>query len=273
MKVLLVEDGIVSQRVAAGWLQRMGHHVDIAENGLEAVNAWKEKDFDVILMDWHMPVMDGNEATRVIRSEEKTSGKHTPIIAMTSSATERDRELCLQAGMDDYVTKPIDPELLSAILASLRVTRSDSILSEPHSGKTEDQDSLDDLSRPHGRENLSYEIIDIEYAKARTGGGDHTVLGEVANVLLKETTQRFEQIDNALLRGDGVALARAAHALKGAASVFRSTSVVDAAEHIETLGRDNRIDEASETMSTLRQHATRLRRELKHFLASSDALQ
>ena len=127
MRVLLVEDGYVNQRVAVGWLEQMGHHVEIAENGLEAVNAWKAKEFDVILMDWHMPVMDGEEATRAIRQEEQDSGKHIPIIAMTASVTEGDRELCLQAGMDDYLGKPIDPQVLAGMLASVPSGQGDSV--------------------------------------------------------------------------------------------------------------------------------------------------
>lgn len=112
LKILLAEDGLVNQRVAVGLLKMQGHVVTIASNGREAVEAIRGESFDLVLMDVHMPELDGLEATVAIREYESPQGRHTPIIAMTAAAMKGDREQCLQAGMDGYVSKPVDPEQL-----------------------------------------------------------------------------------------------------------------------------------------------------------------
>jgi CheY-like chemotaxis protein len=119
LRILLVEDSVFNQKMALGLLQKYGHTVVVANNGREAV-AWMDPgDFDVILMDVEMPEMDGLEATAVIREREKENGRHVPIVAMTAHAMKGDRERCLAAGMDDYVSKPIRAQQLFDTLASL----------------------------------------------------------------------------------------------------------------------------------------------------------
>ena len=121
LSILLAEDGLVNQRVAIELLHRMGHSVELAENGSRAVESWRDRKFDLILMDLQMPEMDGIEATQVIRREEAERGgrqteNHIPIIAMTAAALKGDRERCLQAGMDDYLAKPISIPKLKELL-------------------------------------------------------------------------------------------------------------------------------------------------------------
>lgn len=111
-QILLAEDHPLNQKVATLLLERMGFDVHLAVNGVQAVEAAAQRDYDAILMDCHMPEMDGFEATRSIRSNEHGTTKHVPIIAVTALAMAGDRERCLSAGMDDYVTKPIDRDLL-----------------------------------------------------------------------------------------------------------------------------------------------------------------
>jgi PAS domain S-box-containing protein len=115
-KVLLAEDNLVNQKVATRFLEKRGHTVVLAESGKQALQAWQKQPFDLILMDVQMPEMDGFEATAKIREQEKSGGKHIPIIAMTAHAMAGDRERCLAAGMDDYVSKPINTtDLFEAI--------------------------------------------------------------------------------------------------------------------------------------------------------------
>ncbi len=112
LKILLAEDNRVNQVLAVRLLEKRGHEVTVAKNGLEALDSLKRQEFDLVLMDVQMPELDGFEATAAIRKDEMKSGKHIPIIAMTAHAMAGDRERCLEAGMDDYITKPIRPELL-----------------------------------------------------------------------------------------------------------------------------------------------------------------
>jgi two-component system sensor histidine kinase/response regulator len=112
LRILLAEDNVVNQKVAARVLERRGHSVTVANNGAEAVNLYGRDKFDVILMDIQMPEMNGYEATAAIRGHERTAGTHIPIIALTAHAMAGDRDRCLAAGMDDYVSKPIHLEEL-----------------------------------------------------------------------------------------------------------------------------------------------------------------
>ena len=115
-KVLVVEDNIVNQKLALRMLEKRGCRVDIAANGREAVNASARMAYDCIFMDCQMPEMDGFEATAAIRAHEVQTGNHVPIIAMTANAMQGDRERCLEAGMDDYISKPVRSEALEAVL-------------------------------------------------------------------------------------------------------------------------------------------------------------
>ena len=116
LRILVVEDNPVNRKVAVGILQKRGHRVQTAENGLEALRALETALFDVVLMDIQMPEMDGLQATTAIREMERASGAHLPIVAMTAHAMKGDREICLAAGMDAYITKPILPKELFATL-------------------------------------------------------------------------------------------------------------------------------------------------------------
>lgn len=110
--ILVAEDNVVNQKIATLLLEKLGLQAHVVSNGLEAVQAVAERDYPVVLMDCHMPEMDGFEATRTIRRMEMSTGKHTPIIAVTALAMAGDRERCIEAGMDDYIPKPIDKERL-----------------------------------------------------------------------------------------------------------------------------------------------------------------
>jgi two-component system, sensor histidine kinase and response regulator len=123
LRLLLAEDNAVNQRLAATLLERRGHHVTIANNGREALAALARQPFDVVLMDVQMPEMGGFEATAAIREREQETGAHVPIVAMTAHAMNGDRERCLAAGMDDYLTKPVSVAGIDRVLAGLTASR------------------------------------------------------------------------------------------------------------------------------------------------------
>jgi signal transduction histidine kinase/CheY-like chemotaxis protein len=117
LRILLAEDNVVNQRVAIAMLNKMGHHVTLATNGLEALEQWRQSDFDLIFMDVHMPELTGLEATARIRSEE-AKGVHVPIVAMTASAMNEERDRCLAAGMDDFISKPVSYKAIEQMITA-----------------------------------------------------------------------------------------------------------------------------------------------------------
>jgi CheY-like chemotaxis protein len=116
LRILLAEDNAVNQKVAVAMLSRLGHHVVVAPDGQAAIDAYRREVFDIILMDVQMPVVSGYDATRAIRAIERTAGTRVPIIAMTARAMKGDRETCLEAGMDDYLSKPIHRQLVVEVI-------------------------------------------------------------------------------------------------------------------------------------------------------------
>lgn len=124
LKILLVEDNLLNQRIVTFSLKKFNHEVTIANNGLEAVQIFRQNKFDVILMDIMMPVMDGLEATVKIREEEDISNLNTrtPIIALTANTMDNDRDTCISYGMDDFMSKPFDIEKLNVIFSELNLT-------------------------------------------------------------------------------------------------------------------------------------------------------
>ena len=124
LHILLAEDGLINQKLALKLLEKLGHTASVANNGQAALEAWQAGAFDVILMDMQMPVMDGLEATRRIRLQEAGSGRCIPIVALTANAMQGDRERCIDAGMDDYLTKPIEFDALATALACIALQQS-----------------------------------------------------------------------------------------------------------------------------------------------------
>jgi signal transduction histidine kinase/DNA-binding response OmpR family regulator len=208
MRVLLAEDNFVNQRVAAGLLTRRGHHVTIAQNGREAIERIAGERFDLVLMDLQMPIMGGLEATGEIRRAERLTGGHVRIVAMTAHAMDSDRERCLAAGMDGYLSKPFDPRKLFAVVEEV---------------------VLDDAAQVGpGREM----VFDEETLRLRLEDDD--LMAGVIRVFLADLPVQLAAIEQAVATGDLSALGAHAHALKGAASSITADEVFQAADRLET---------------------------------------
>ena len=202
LRVLVVEDNAINQKVAQRMLEHFGCHPDLAGDGLEAVSALETMPYDLVLMDCQMPEMDGYEATSRIRRNEGNT-RHTCIIAMTANALLGDRERCLAAGMDDYISKPVGrAELLAAIRRNVK------------SGKTREAEEPAGLSR-----NVPVEgCIDHEaLSKLRSlgDGDDREFLGNIIRLFLEETPDRIGAIGEAAALKDTIALKARAHKLRG----------------------------------------------------------
>jgi CheY-like chemotaxis protein len=229
-RVLLVEDNEINQEVAMGQLEDAGAFVDLAENGEVALRMVRGNDYDVVLMDMQMPVMDGIEATRIIRSEPRYT--ELPIIAMTANAMASDRELCLDAGMNDHIAKPIDPDQLFGVL--LRWLKR-----EAGDGRIE----LPGAARSAGRGQTAGRALEIRGIDTRVGlartGGNPARYEALLRKFADQQANAIGTIRSALGIGDAAVAERTAHSLKGAAGTLGAASLSEAAAAAEAAIKTN----------------------------------
>ena len=231
LRLLLAEDNAVNQRLAARILEKRGHTVIVANNGLEAVELVQREKFDLVLMDVQMPEMDGLEATGAIRNLEQETGEHIPIVALTAHAMKGDRERCLNAGMDFYVSKPIQPQELIEVIDSLTHNYADDTGTNGNSPPTEG-------------------VFDINAALDRVEG-DHELLLELIELFFEQSPTLMREIEDAISSGDNTALSNSAHSLKGSAGNFAAQAAYDASFAIENLARDENLDTVQEKFAAL----------------------
>ncbi len=208
-RVLLVEDNEINQEVASSLMERMGMSVTLAENGLNAVNACKARTFDIIFMDIQMPVMDGLEAARRLRAQEAEDGAGpTPIIAMTAHAMREDREKSRDAGMDDHITKPIDPDMLARILIKWVKPRAQAAHAADH-----------DTGCPASADADAGTIFDWEKGLLYVGGEEQLLVKQLKNFIRRyaHMPQTLAELSAA---GQWHEANRAAHSLKGVAATL-----------------------------------------------------
>jgi len=256
LHVLLAEDDLINQKLAVRLLEKHGHAIQVAGDGRAAVDALDAAErggrpFDLVLMDVQMPVMDGLAATAAIREREKGTSRHIPIIAMTAHALKGDRERCLAAGMDGYVSKPIQAAALLAALAD--------VLGE-----------VDKPNRAEATAALTGEVIDSSVALARVEG-DKALLQELAELFLEEGPTLLSDVREAVAAGEPEEVRCTAHKLKGSVGTFAAKAAVEAALKLETMGHDGDLAEAEDAYAGLEIEMERLRQTLTE-LAGSDAL-
>ena len=226
MRVLVAEDNVVNQRVAIGVLERAGHVVTLAENGREALDAFDRGAFDLVLMDMQMPEMGGADAIAGIRSRERATGGHVAIVSLTAHALEGDRERCLEAGADGYVSKPIVPAVLFAEIdvAVLRHPATPAPAVPPVA------------------------VSDTLLARA---GGSYGVLREIIELFLEDSPKLLDAIRAALANGDAQAVYRAAHTLKGSAGNFDAHETVAIAQRLEARAREGNLAASRSVFASL----------------------
>ena len=221
-RVLVVEDNELNQLVARGMVERLGFETDVAGNGAEALEALGRRPYDVVLMDCHMPVMDGFAATERIRVSER-GRERTPVVALTASALVSDRERCLGAGMDDYVSKPIDPDALAAVLDRWVPAATDSDrppgpgLTVVRDGRHIDPDQIEGL------------------AELRTPDG-RSLLATFISSFTRRADHRLDLIRSCVEQADDDALAMAAHELRGSAATIGAVRVASLCAELENGG-------------------------------------
>jgi signal transduction histidine kinase/CheY-like chemotaxis protein/HPt (histidine-containing phosphotransfer) domain-containing protein len=249
LRILLAEDNAVNRKIAIKMLEKRGHSVVVAENGkaaLAALESQGERPFDLVLMDVQMPEMDGIEATARIRDKEKGTGLHIPIIALTAHAMKGDREACLNAGMDGYVSKPLKANELLAAMEQVVALRSES--TAPAVDRAIDKGK----------------IFDREQALASVDG-DMELFREVVGLFREDYPKNMAEIDSAIREGDAARLNRAAHSLKGSVDNFGSRYAFDLALRLEIMGKDKELTGAGGVFSSLGKEMERLSTVLEDF--------
>lgn len=222
LNILLAEDNLINQKLAIALLEKEGHQVTVAADGQQAVDLFKQSkgDFDVVLMDVQMPIMDGFEATKTIRELEQFNDQATPIIALTAHAGAKDRDRCLAAGMDEYLAKPIRAKDLRGMI-ELLTGQSSRVIA------------------PVAAQDTSGDTVDWQRA-FETVGGDQSLLKSLINVFLNEQPSMQGEIENAIAADDNTHLRLSAHSLKGAASHLGAHEISRVASELELIGEQKR---------------------------------
>jgi CheY-like chemotaxis protein len=241
--ILVVEDNPINQQVACAWLRRLGYDADVAGNGSTALEAIARRPYAAILMDCQMPGMDGFQATAAIRQLEGAVGD-TPVIAMTANAMQGDRERCLQAGMNDYIPKPMRVEdLKGALQCWVPVEDSSSIFAAdvvPASTSVETEEGIS-LADPAMLERLQH----------LTRPGHPEMIAELIQEFLEAMRNRLFLLHEAAARQDGMSLQNVSHTLRGAAGHFGAREIVGLCERLESMARAGALGGSTELVQEL----------------------
>ena len=225
LNILLAEDNLVNQKLAMTLLGKWGHRVRLANNGREAVEFSASEPFDLILMDVQMPLLGGIEATRLIRERETEVGNHVRIVAMTANAMAGDREACIDAGMDDYLTKPLKKEVLAAIL---------------------DPSPSDPQQLAEGPEQNGM----FDYAAALTSA-DSWVIEVIGETFRKDWPKQVKIMQAAIGNGERDVLLRGAHTLKGLLGNFNASPAQALARKLELLATQGEFEQSTPCLAEL----------------------
>jgi two-component system, sensor histidine kinase and response regulator len=263
-RILIVEDNLINQKLAVRMAEKLGYHPDVVDNGKEALTALVKEHYALILMDCQMPVMDGFEATRLIRegetaarSERQTSHAsprtpHMPIIAVTANAMQGDREHCLASGMDDYLSKPIQLDTLRAVLH--RWAAPIHVDAAPSSTQRDDRGIFDAAQMFH---NI---------------GEDHELFAQLVVLFIDRHQTMLTAIKEGLIGADALAVEHAAHALKGTASNLCAPEVALAASRLEAVGHLGALHDAPPVYAQLEMEILRLVRVLGNYRQGYNAI-
>ena len=231
LRVLVAEDNHINQKVTTSLLKKLGHRADVVANGKEAFEAYQLVPYDLVLMDLQMPEMDGFEACYQIRNLERQKGGHILVVAATAHAMKGDKEKCLAAGMDDYISKPINPTELKAVIERTTTGTSHS-LAAAHS-----------TDRPN--------VLDLDDALAQVEG-DNELLSEVIQLFMEQYPELLEEIQQSLSRADLQSVSRAAHTLGSSAGQIGAQKTLLVARKLEQLSRDGEASEVPDALEELK---------------------
>jgi CheY-like chemotaxis protein/HPt (histidine-containing phosphotransfer) domain-containing protein len=245
LRILIAEDNPVNQKVALFQLQKLGYLAEVVDNGRQALQAMAKSHYDVVFMDCQMPELDGYEATRNLRVIEGDA-RHTWVIAMTANSLEGDRQKCMAAGMDDYVSKPVKPEHLQSALSRFSGVRA-------VEREVRDTGSVGAIDP---RIIASFREMDIE--------GEESILSKLIDVFIENTPRVLGEARAAVARGMSPQLERAAHTLKGSCSNFGAERMRLACEKLEALAREGDLEKADDLIAEVQKEFEYARLALEH---------
>ncbi|NLV40410.1 MAG: PAS domain S-box protein [Candidatus Hydrogenedentes bacterium] len=258
-RILAAEDNPVNQLVIQRVLEKLGFHADVVSNGREAVDALAGEPYDLVLMDLQMPELDGLEATRIIRSGESgVPNPGLPIIAMTAHALKGDRDRCLGAGMDDYVTKPIDPALLLEVLEKWLSPEPAVGLSPPPAPAAPAAPAAETVPAQAPGESPDLPAF-VRERLLDMLSGDGDAVREVLGQYLESAPEQLARIADCMARGDAAQAGREAHTLKGASANVGAEALAEAARALEAAGRDGDLDAVARLLPAAEQEFSRLK--------------
>ncbi|MDE3153756.1 MAG: response regulator [Acidobacteriota bacterium] len=253
LQILLAEDNPVNQTLAVHLLEGEGHHVAVAGNGRQAVDLVAARSFDLVLMDLQMPEMSGLEATAAIRARERETGGHVPIVALTAHAMKGDRERCLAAGMDEYLSKPIMPEQLMATIQRVAARGT------PEAGPARAEPTA-----------TGTEVFALAEVLHRVRD-DRVMLGQLVSIFEEDAPGLLAGIHHAVEAGDAAALTTAAHTLKGSCGLLAAHAAQEAARRLEDLGRAGDLTDSAAAVAALETEMARLMPELSRVKTEAGA--
>jgi|GEM_PF-324928 len=254
MRILLVEDNIINQKVAQSILSKLGLDADIANNGTEAIKILERTDYDLVFMDVQMPDLDGFEATRIIRKPNSAVRKHDiPVIAMTAHAMEGDRERCIEAGMDDYISKPIEIESLIGLLNRYSVKSNE----EKHIGDTSSEEKNSTEGLP---------VFDSEAFMERVLN-DVKIASYIIGIFLENAPRMITGLKDSVEKGDIASISSCAHSLKGSSANLGGVALSGLANEIEAAAKAEEINTIQAMFPEVERHFELLVAELKGFEA------
>jgi two-component system sensor histidine kinase/response regulator len=249
LKILLAEDNLVNQKLARRLLEKRNHTVTIASNGKEVLAAMEKDRFDLVLMDVQMPEMDGLEATRILREREKVNGGYQPVVAMTALAMNGDKERCVEAGMNGYLSKPIRPQELDEVL--------DSYLAIKDAGQTRGESA----SAVESALDLS-QLLNVSQLLDRIDG-DRVLLAELVDLFRADFPGNLRVAQHAIHRQEFNALRIAGHTLKGTLANLSATKASALAGDLEAMGKSFDLTKAQATLDRLAYEIANLMRALE----------
>jgi CheY-like chemotaxis protein len=260
--VLLVEDNPINQGVAKAMLAKLGLQWQLANNGAEAVALVREHDFDLVLMDCQMPVMDGYEATAAIRALPAGRGLKLPIIALTANAMQGDEQVCLDAGMNAFLAKPYTLTALHATLAGWLAGSADGAGPPPATVQARA------AARATGSEPAINLAVIASLRELDEPGSDELVT-QLVGSFLKSADGNLQRVAAALAEGNAKACAQAAHSLKSSAANLGAEALAGCYREIEKCGREGRVDDARDLIGQTRREQQRALLELRALVAEA----